>query len=225
MWLLFAAAALLFAADPSWQTKPPAQWDDADAKQLLADSPWVVSAKLQPIPPRSPSARRESGDWDAGVGHGVGIAGTGLFGKERAHFAIVRAHAQPDPGSVTILWASAAPVRAAEMKLGATDVPNWGEDYYALAVLDVPAEHRLNAGHLKGLAALKRSGGGKDFKPARVEIVEQSDGFATVVYLFPRSFEITKKDSSITFTAQIGELVIAHSFFPEKMQIEGQLEL
>jgi hypothetical protein len=225
MWLIAAALALLFAQPAGWQTRPPEQWDENDAKQILAESPWVVDAKLYPIPPRSPSARRESGDWDAGIGRGVGIAGTGLLGKEREKMALARAHALPDPGSVTIVWASAAPVRAAEVKLGATDVPVWGDNYYAITLLDVPIKRKLHAGQLKGLAALRRSGGGKDIKPVRVEILEQSDGFATVVYLFSRSAEISKRDSSITFYAQLGEVVVSQPFYPQEMVIEGQLEL
>lgn len=223
---LLVALALVFAATPaSWQTKPPAQWDENDAKQILAGSPWVVDSKLLPIPPRSPDARRESGDWDAGIGHGVGIAGTGILGHEREKLALARAHALPDPGSITIVWASASPVRAAEAKLGATDVPSWGDAYYAITLLDVPVKRKLTVTQLKHVAWLRHSGGGKDIKPVRVEILEQGDGFATVVYLFPRSAEITKRESSINFYAQLGELVVSQPFYPQDMVIQGDLEL
>jgi hypothetical protein len=223
---LLVALALLFAAAPaSWQTKPPAQWDENDAKQILAGSPWVVDSKLLPIPPRSPDSRREGGDWDTGIGHGVGIAGTGILGHEREKLALARAHALPDPGNITIVWASALPVRAAETKLGATDVPTWGDAYYAITLLDVPIKRKLIVTQLKPVAWIRHSGGGKDIKPARVEILEQSDGFATVVYLFSRSAEITRRESSISFYAQLGELVVSQLFYPPQMVIGDQLEL
>jgi hypothetical protein len=224
MWQCFAALAFLFAAEPSWQTKPPAQWTAEDAKALLAESPWVGAAQLQQIPPRSPYMRRDSGDWDSGIGHGLGIDGTGLFGHEREKLALARAHRQPDLGTIPILWASAAPVRAAETKLGATDVPAWGDDYYAIALLNIPTEERLKAGQLKNLAAIRRPGM-KDFKPVRVEVLEHENDLATVVYLFPRSTEITTKDSILTFIAQIGQVFISSYFYPEKMVIDGHLEL
>ena len=71
--LFLATAALLLAADaPTWKAKPVEQWDNEDAKQILADSPWVGRAALQPIPDRSPGERRDGGDWNAGVGGGLG---------------------------------------------------------------------------------------------------------------------------------------------------------
>jgi hypothetical protein len=211
---LLVALALVFAATPaSWQTKPPAQWDENDAKQILAGSPWVVDSKLLPIPPRSPDARRESGAWDT------------ILGREREKLALARAHALPDPGSITIVWASAAPVRAAEAKLGATDVPSWGDKYYAITLLDVPIKRKLRVANLMHVAWIRHSGGGKDIKAVRVEILEQSDEFATVVYLFPRTAEITKRESSVTFYAQLGELVVSQPFYPQDMVIQGDLEL
>ncbi len=34
----------------------------------------------------------------------------------------------------------------------------------------------------------------KDLKPSRVEVLRGDDDTATIVYLFPRSVEITKRD-------------------------------
>ena len=36
--------ALLSAADPVWKAKPVADWSDDDARQVLANSPWVKRA-------------------------------------------------------------------------------------------------------------------------------------------------------------------------------------
>jgi hypothetical protein len=223
--LAIAAVTMLTADDPSWETKAIAQWDDRDAKQVLAGSPWVKNVTPQRVRDLSVAERRDSGDWEAGTGHGVGLAGTGLLGPTRAAKAIARAHAHPDPGTVVVRWESALPVRAAETKAGETGIPAWEGDYYAIAVYNVPPPFRWNfANELKGVAFLKRDQK-KDRKPSRVLILRREDGFATVVYLFSRSAEITKKDRNIQFVAQIGRLFLAQVFDAEEMQLQGKLEL
>jgi hypothetical protein len=62
-------------------------------------------------------------------------------------------------------------------------------------------------------------------KPSRVVVVTRPDGLETFVYLFPRSIEITKKDRSLGFVAQIGRLFVFLNFFPEDMQLQGELQL
>jgi hypothetical protein len=42
--LLPIFAALLAASGPSWTSKPLQQWNEEDAKQILADSPWVLTS-------------------------------------------------------------------------------------------------------------------------------------------------------------------------------------
>src|ERR1035438_3429913 len=116
--LFIAATAVLAADNPAWMNKSIAEWNEEDAKQLLANSPWVGRAELQVISDKSPDQRRDGGDWDEGIGKGVGIAGTGILGSRRAQEAIKEAHEKPSYGDVMIRWESAAPVRAAESKLG-----------------------------------------------------------------------------------------------------------
>jgi hypothetical protein len=130
-----------------------------------------------------------------------------------------------DLGNVVIRWESALPIRAAEQKAGEVGAPAWEGSYYAIAVYDVQPPYRWNlANELKGLAFLKRDKK-KDVKPARVQVIPRDNGLVTVVYLFPRTAEITKRDSNIRFTAQIGRLFISQFFFPEDMQFQGQPEL
>lgn len=224
--LAFATGTLLLADDPSWKNKPVPQWNEQDAKQVLTESPWVGNVKLEEVRYLSKAERRDSGDWEAGRGPTVGLAGTGILGPSRAALAIKRAHEHPDYGTVMVRWESASPIRAAELKVGETGAPTWQGDFYAVAVYDVPLAPRWNlANELKGVASLHRDKK-KDVKPGRVVILRpDKDGLATVVYLFPRSAEITRKDHSVRFVAQLRRLYVSQFFFPEEMRLQGQPEL
>jgi hypothetical protein len=223
--LLPLGAVLLTAADSSWTEKPIPQWDEEDAKQVLADSPWVKYATPQPLPDLSPNQCRDAGDWKGCTGRGVGLAGIGLFGARREAEAIARAHAKPKFEPVLVRWESALPIRAAEQKLSLPGVPVVDGDHYAIAVYDIPTPKRWNlARELRGIAVLKRDKR-KDLKPSRVEILRHSDGTATLVYLFPGSVEIGKRDGRLEFRAQIGRLFVSQFFYTEEMQLQGKLEL
>jgi hypothetical protein len=216
---------LLVAADPPWQDKPVPQWSQDDAKQLLTDSPWVKQITPQNVRDLSPDERREGGNMEASPGHGVGIAGLGILGPTRQAEAIARAHYKPTPDAVVIRWESAMPVRAAEKKVGETGAPDVDSDHYAIVVYDILTPKRWNlANELKGIAFIKRDNA-KNIKPSSVEILRQDDGKATLVYLFPRKVEITKKDGRLEFVAQIGRLFVSQFFYTFQMLLDGQLEL
>jgi hypothetical protein len=196
-----------------------------DAKQVLTDSPWVKQVTPQNVRDLSPDERREGGNMEASIGKGVGIAGLGVLGSRRQAEAIARAHYKPTPNAVVVRWETALPVRAAEQKAGETDVPTVDGEHYAIVVYDIPTPKRWNLeNELKGIAYLKRDSK-KNLKPSRVEILRNADGTATIVYLFPRSIEITKKDGGLEFVAQIGRLFVSQFFYTWEMQLQGQLEL
>jgi hypothetical protein len=222
---LFAAADLSMAADPSWRGKPVSQWNAEDAKQLLADSPWVKHVTPHWLPDLSPFQREEGGNLNEGVGQGVGLEGTGILGSRREAAAIKRAHTKPEPLPVMVRWESALPVRTAEQKAGETIAPTLRSDDYAIAVYDIPTPKQGNlAGLLKGSAFLRRYQK-KDMKPSRVEILRHDDETATIVYLFPRSVEIAKRDGAIEFAAQIGRLWVSQYFYTGEMQLRGEPQL
>jgi hypothetical protein len=222
--LTFGAALVLTADEPAWKSKPIAQWNEQDAQQVLAGSPWSKNVKLDQVRDLSVAERRDGGNWEASEGHGVGLAGIDIFHPARAAAAIARAHAKPDLGFVTVRWESALPVHAAELKTGETGFADWQGDYYAIAVSDIMPPFRWNlANQLKGVAFLKRDKK-KDLRPKRVQILAHDNGLVTVVYLFSRSAEITRKDRSVQFAAQIGRLYISQFFFPGDMEFEGNPE-
>lgn len=224
---LLSVAGVLIAAAPSWKDKPVSQWDAEDAKQLLIDSPWVKHPTPHWLADLSPAQREEGGNFNEGVGKGVGIAGTGLLGSRRAAEAIKNAHTKPEPAPVMVRWESALPVRLAEQKAGETGAPALKGDDYAIAIYGIPTPKQRNlAGLLKNAAVLRRYQK-KDMKPSRVEILRNPDDGATaiIVYLFPRSVEITHKDGGIEFAAQIGRFWVSQYFYTNEMQLRGEPQL
>ncbi len=223
--ILSAAVTVLVAADnPAWRDKPVEQWNEKDANNILFDSPWVKNTQLQNLPDLSLAERENGGDWTAGIGKGVGLAGTGILGPTRAAEARERAHEKPDPGKVVIRWESALPVHAAELKVGETGAPAWQTNDYAIAVYDCPIPPHWNSREVRGIAFLKRYQK-RDFKPERVEILRRDRDTVSVVYYFSKKEEITKHDGSVLFQAQIGRIFMAQVFDLRDMQFEGQLEL
>jgi hypothetical protein len=226
--LLFLSVALLmgrdaFGQEPAWKSKPTAAWSDEDAKAVLAESPWVKHVTPQYVRDLSPDERRNGGNMDAGIGKGVGLAGIGLFGSRRQAAALARAHAKPAQDPVLVRWES-APIRVAERKAGET-APAVDDAYYAVVIYGIPLPRRWNlASELKSVAYLKRDGK-KDLKPSRVQVLRGEAGLATVVYLFRRSAEISKRDGSIEFGAQIDRLFVEQVFNLQEMQVMGELEL
>jgi hypothetical protein len=230
--LASASIVLLSGANPSWQEKTIPQWDDQDARQILADSPWVKSVKLERVRDLSKFQRRDGGNMSVGIPPYVGMFWldlsrlAGIFGgpseEQEMGFA---SRTMPELGNVAVRWESALPVRAAESRAGEAAAPVWEGNYYAISVYDIrPPFHWNLANELKGLAFLQR-GKKKDVKPARVQIPPRDNGLVTVVYLFPRSAGIPGNDANVRFVAQIGRLFISQFFFPHEMEFQGKAEL
>ena len=222
--LVLLATALLGANKPAWMDKSVSEWTKQDAQELLSESPWVGTAELQVIPNRSPGERRDSGDWNAGVGQGVGIAGTGILGSKRAAEAIKEAHEQASPGDVGVRWESAMTVRAAENKVGDTIFATEFGAYYSIVLYGVPVPEKWHAERLASLAYIKRLNK-PNLKCGKVEIIRHDDNTSTVVYMFPRADEISSRDRDVIFVTQIDRLFVTRYFHPSLMQFEGNLEL
>jgi hypothetical protein len=226
--VLLAACLVVAAQDPSWKSRPIGQWNPEDAKQVLNESPWAKKVPPQWVHDLSPDQRRDSGNWEADIpARGVGLEGLlAMFDSASLEEVIARSHAKPDPGTVLVRWESGNPVRVAEQILADSEAPLVDSDsYYAIAVYHIPTPKRWNIDkELKGIAFLKRDRK-KDIKPSRAIILRKDSPFATVVYLFPRTVEITKKDGRVIFQAQIGRLVVTRVFSTDEMRIQGQLEL
>ena len=224
--LLLSSTVLLMAGAPSWQTKPIAQWDENDAKQVLRNSPWVKRATATLLFQPSKDQLRAGGKM--GGGKSVGLESlqlANLVGGGQHHSNSTA----KKPGYLVLRWESASPVRKAESKLEDPNAPGWDGEYYAIAVYGVPIDAgRLDeagqSADLKKLGILRREGE-KDLTAAKVEIAASGSGLATVLYLFPRTRAIAAEEKPIEFSAQLGPIYVAQYFYPKEMQFQGKLEL
>lgn len=230
--------ALLIAEDTGWFGKQPSEWTEADAQQLLSSSPWAHNTGAVVTRRLTEEQLREGGQ--LGQPQTVGNAGvdpkgseykispemlnvfTGRGGDDRSQ----RSRAQAL--TLRLCWESALPVRLAELKAHVIEPPTLDGDGYQIAVYGVPGsgfkgDPKQLGDPLKNTAALKREGK-KDVKPVRVEVFQRQDGIA-VVYLFPLSAEISKKDVQVRFEALIGRVSVAHTYNLKEMEFLGRLEL
>jgi hypothetical protein len=244
--LFVLSTFLVSAADDSWKNKQIAEWSQEDAKQVLSDSPWVKTATPTVSRSASESQRRSGGAGRGGIGvggvgiglpgiggmgrrGGIGGPGTGGGGYPRGgQTGGGQTGGTNDdlrvPETLTLRWESALPVRGAELKTHDPNAPIVDEDAYAIAVYGIPYKMTLgDPEQLKKQSTLKRDGK-KDIKPSRVEVLQKDDG-PVVVYLFPKTKEITKDDRKILFDAEIGRMKLGQSFYLDDMVYQGKREL
>jgi hypothetical protein len=232
---LAVAATPLAAGDPVWKSKPAAEWTEEDAKQILAASPWSKQISGTITRRLTEDQLREGGQMGQprGVGNeGVDPKGSGATvspnilsgrgGDDRSSRSL------PQSIKLRLRWESALPIRLAELKSHEIEPPTLEGDGYYIAIYGIPGgdfkgDPKQLGEPLKNLAALKREGK-KDVRPIRVEVFQQEHGLA-VVYVFPLSAEITKKDQRIQFEAHIGRIVFAQKFELSEMEFAGKLEL
>jgi len=236
-WMIAGSAALLIAADPGWKTKPVPDWTTEDARQVLANSPWSRSVLAHIARRQTEDELREGGQM--GQLKGLGYDGINDRPSTRPLPASLPDLLKPDHSEPSVRadgqtvrlmlrWESALPVRVAELKAGEIAPPTLSTDGYILSVYGLPGDYFKGdpkglGKPLKDLAALKREGK-KDVKPSSVEVFQLEKG-VVVVYMFPLSTEISKKDGPFLFTANIGRIAISQSFNPEEMEFQGKLEL
>lgn len=225
--------------EPTWKSKQISEWTEADAKQFIADSPWVktFTPSLGSASGGQSSARRPS----IGMG-GIGIGGIGIgmpgMGGRRMGGGYPQRGGYPQGGGygsdsndlpkVTLRWESAMPVRTAELVAHDSSAPVIDDKHYAIAVYGVPGrflagdEKKLES-ELKKAATLRRDGK-KDIKPSSVKLIDKPEGYV-VVYEFSTSNEITKDDHRVEFNAKMGRLDLDQSFFLDDMVWQGKREL
>jgi len=211
-------------------------WTGEDARQILTDSPWAKPVKAVIGALQTEDERREGGNM--GLPRGIGYDGfpddrpRPDLSKNPIDYVKPEKHDAEGRPIITLQlrWESALPVRVAELKSHVVEPPASEEpgSAYILAVYGIPSANvkgtpKSLGEPLRSQAALKREGK-KDVKASSVEVFQREDGLV-IVYLFPLSAEITKKDQRVEFVARIGRVGIAQSFSIEDMQFQGRLEM
>ncbi|MGA2877830.1 MAG: hypothetical protein ABSG13_02665 [Bryobacteraceae bacterium] len=215
----------------SWMNKLASSWTEDEARLVLERSPWAKTTVAGIARRQTEDERRAGGN----MGQPTGVGFDGIDDKRvRPILPTSVFTAAPTPLSkaqlirLLVRWESALPVRVAELKTGEAQPPTLSDDGYSVAVYGVPftdakGDPLTLARDFKESAFLRRDGK-KDVKPIRVEAFELEHS-AVVVYLFPYSAEISKKDGAVEFTALIGRLQVSQTFNVEEMQFQGKLEL
>jgi hypothetical protein len=215
----------------SWMNRPASSWTEDEARLILERSPWAKTTVAGIARRQSEDERRAGGN----MGQPTGVGFDGIDDKRvrpvLPQNVFVPAPTAPSKAQLIRLlvrWESALPVRVAELKTGEAQPPTLSDDGYSVAVYGVPFTDAKGdplslARDFKESAFLRRDGK-KDVKPLRVEAFELEHS-AVVVYLFPYSAEISKKDGVVEFTALIGRLQVSQTFNVEEMLFQGKLEL
>jgi hypothetical protein len=219
------------APKESWRDKPIASWTDLDADQILEKSPWAKMTVAGIARRQTEDERRQGGN----MGQPTGVGYDGIDDK-RVRPVLPQNVFLPSPTTpsktpiirLLVRWESALPIRVAEIKHGEAQPPTLSDEGYLIAVYGVPASYANGdpislAKFFKESAFLKREGK-KDVKPLSVEAFELEHS-VVVVYRFPLSAEISKKDGDVQFIALIGRLQVSQTFNVDEMQFQGKLEL
>ena len=236
--LALVVPVLLLGQNQPWKDKAIPQWTEDDAKIVMAESPWAKSVTPEVGQANVSPARRAPGGMGRGGGvriGGMGIPGGGMGGGRRGGMGGgyprgggQRRQQQQGPSVLVVRWESALPMREAELKARDTAAPTVDDEHYTLAVYGLPraelsADDKGLEKKLQKKGFLRRDGK-KDLQATRVRVLFREDG-PVVVYMFPRSTELTRNDRRIEFSGEAGKWKFATPFFTEDMYLAGKLEL
>jgi hypothetical protein len=226
----FATAALSVLLSPTlspallagdeWRKKPPEQWTEEDAREVLTDSPWAKRVKVRYV--ESPGAGGSGTQWPIPGGStppmgGPPIPGGGGPGGVRTASEIV------------VRWQSAAAVRLAFSKLGIENPPGLQRagDAHVIAALAVPEmgqdlreegdsalQNRLRDS-ARLLIGKKRS-----VIPERVRVAQTNEGLM-VFFFFSKTELGPLPDEKLKLLARIGPAQLSAEFKAGDMKLKG----
>jgi hypothetical protein len=259
---LFAVAAGAWAAaDTAWQSKNFGDWTDKDAQAIMTDSPWAkqipMPASARPSvtvmepggvasPPSASLGNPSNGTTGANmsnpaIGGSNGPAdANGLHNQPGAPTAptpsgVSRNTGAPAPASVvTIIWASATPVRLAVLKLrSGANKPTEEQiahasterSNYVIAVVGLPAPEGGSDPKALAQTAYLHS---KGKEPVRAIDSDYRRIGNSDVYFFRfarASLPITTADREIEFKMEMGQIEVKRKFDLGEMRYKGELAL
>lgn len=258
--LLFACGAgYLAAGNTPWEKKDFSDWTDKDAQCVMTDSPW---AKQMPMPASarpgvmvmepgsnvsSPPAASLGNSANTTSGANMSNPAIGGSNGPSESSASRNVSTAPTPSGVagntgapappavlTVIWASAAPIRLAVLKLrSGANRPTPDQIAHASAE---------RANYVIAIVGLPPPEGGSDPKalaqnaylqlkgrpPARATDSDYRRIGNSDVYFFhfPKaSFPISTADRGVEFKMALGQIEVKKKFEPGEMQYRGQLAL
>jgi hypothetical protein len=242
----------LYAGD-FWNKKDPSQWTGEEIDALTSKSPWAKSVTAQFAPGSNNGGYGQGGGGyprnGGGMGGpGVGIGGIGIGMPRRGGMGRPGGgYPQGSSYKGTVRWESAQPILDA-LK---TPLPEAFAKHYVIGVRDIPliknrpqtqqnpddtdqdspklstpdsdssttSQRDLN--DLKFMTSLQPKG--RDSAQAGV-VQQMTPGGTYFLFGFSKEFlDFGRKDHEVTFSTQLGKLVVKAKFDPSEMLYHGNL--
>jgi hypothetical protein len=219
--LLFAALA--WASDPPWKSKPYDQWDDNDVERVFADSPWTRTAEV----PRSwnvfSANDQEQNDKVQGADRGLPMDSN-------------RSMETSNTGGVKFFvdWASSRPMRAASARkailhrdnkdLDVEKYANEPQEEYQIIVQSKdmgPFIHR-DEKFFQANSYLQLKKSKQKISPSHVTYERDAQGVSSAIFFFPKKTAsgdptIGPAEKTVDFFCKLEESSLRVSFEPPKM--------
>ena len=258
--LLSSTALLLFAASKdAWKQKDFRSWNNEDARAIMTDSPWAKEIPMPAAgrpdtlvvepgangaaPPTASLGNPSNGSTGANMTVAANPGSAGPADPNGAHSlpttqtpsGMAPSTGAPEPrGTVRIIWASAAPVRLAILKLrSGSNAPLESEIENAtkaskdcvIAVSGLSAPDRdFDASKVARKASLSFKGS----KPVLATGVHYRKIGNSDVYFFHfnrAGINIADRTGQIEFKMQMGRIEVKRKFDLGEMQYQGHLAL
>jgi hypothetical protein len=235
-----------------WDKKDPSQWSGEEIDQLTTKSPWAKSVTAQYVP-GSNNGGYGQGQGGGGYprnGGGMGGGGLGIPGMGRRGGGMGRPGGGGYPQSSnykgTVRWESAQPILDAlktplpeafgkHYVIGVRDIPlvedrprlernpdDTDQDSPKLSTPDSdPSTSKRTLDNLKQMTILQPKGR----ESAQAGVVQQmTPGGTYFLFGFSKEFlDFGKKDHEVTFSTQLGKLIVKAKFDPAEMLYHGTL--
>jgi hypothetical protein len=243
---LETSAVLAFS---DWNNSDPSHWTGVDVHQILNNSPWAKTIKMNFYADSPGIGNQNSGASNnpppANMG-GMGRRGMGRSGGTYSSGGGSRpsSDSKSSPEEVTIQWQSALVIRMADAKKAgeSTDAAAFKPlDDYVIALVGLPMtavggrgasidsdttlsqqdEQRIQD-RVKSSASILRSSH-NPLAPTKVELDQGKDG--RMLIHFSKSDPISVGEKSVEFRLDMGKTQIKKKFPLKEMEYQGKLEI
>lgn len=211
--------ATLLWADQPWTAKPYASWDAKDIQQIMTNSPWVVTATIQPSWTPKSAQSRTSGTGGAGP-----LMNPGTMGQSDSQKGV----------KVLFYWASSKLMRVASGRRGVlngsgseSDVERYAttvnpEYAVAVAMQDMTPFEGKGPNDFQDACFLEGKKSKVKVAPTRAEFQKNGDQITDVVFFFPKTTSsgqatIASDETDAVFNLQVARTTLRADFKTKKM--------